>query len=491
MQEASNADEFLTQDTGTCPRAAPAATLRRVQKAVFLPLAAFAAAIALLSAPIPVRGQATLAPASARTDLGLTVYSGFAVLRETRSLPGSGAASILWTGVPPSIDAGTVVLRSGDRTLEIRRQDWHAPLSATAALGAAVGSPVTLVAGDGTRTEAVLESADGPTFRVGDRVVVDWPGAVELPSPPDDAPGGALRWELAEPAGPALTAAYLADGLAWSADYTAVLDDDSMTLDGFVTVQNGTGLAFPDARLQLVAGEVRRAGLAGPPQPLMRMAEMAAQDAAANVAPLGDVYLYTIDRPVTITALGSNRIALLHSERVPVRREYVLYGQPWWYQSPAPDLPPIEHPQVRIRFENEGLSGSDGPLPAGSLHTWREDASGRLQYSGGSFIPHTPTGEEVVVTVGSSFDLVAERVQTDYRQLDPRTFESAWRIEIRNRGESAASVLVLEQMPGLEWTIVEESHSHEQVDVQTVRWSIAVPAQGSATLTYRVRVTQG
>ena len=41
------------------------------------------------------------------------------------------------------------------------------------------------------------------------------------------------------------------------------------------------------------------------------------------------------------------------------------------------------------------------------------------------------------------------------------------------------------------WTIVEESHPHEQVDVQTVRWSIQVPAEGSATLTYRVRVTQG
>jgi len=470
---------------------APAATLRRVKPAIFLPLASFAALCALLSAPIEARGQVTVAPASARTELGLTVYSGFAVLRETRSLQGGPAANVLWLDVPPSIDAGTVVLRSGERTVEIRRQDWQAPLSSSAALGAAVGSPVTLIAEDGTRTQAVLESADGPTFRIGDRAVVAWPGAVELPAPPDDAPGGALRWELAEPAGPTLTAAYLADGLTWAADYTAVLDDDAMTLDGFVTVHNGTGLAFPDARLQLVAGDVSRAGFAGPPQPMMRMAEMAAQDAAANVAPLGDVYLYTIDRPVTITALGSNRIALLHSERVPMRREYVLFGQPWWYQSPAPDLPPIEHPQVRIRFENEGLSGRDDPLPAGSLHTWREDESGRLQYSGGAFIPHTPTGEEVVVTVGSSFDIVAERVQTDYRQLDPRTFESAWRIEIRNRGESSASVLVVEQMPGLEWTIVEESHPHEQVDVQTVRWSIQVPAEGSATLTYRVRVTQG
>ena len=96
-----------------------------------------------------------------------------------------------------------------------------------------------------------------------------------------------------------------------------------------------------------------------------------------------------------------------------------------------------------------------------------------------------------MATIGSAFDIVAERVQTDYRQLDPRTFESAWRIELRNRSRAAATVLVVEQMPGLEWTIVEESLPHEQVDAQTIRWPVPVAAGGSATLTYTVRVTQG
>jgi hypothetical protein len=106
-------------------------------------------------------------------------------------------------------------------------------------------------------------------------------------------------------------------------------------------------------------------------------------------------------------------------------------------------------------------------------------------------VPHTAAGEEVVATIGTAFDLIAERVQTDYRQLDPRTFESAWRIEIRNRGRTDASVLVVETMPGFEWTIVEESLAHERIDAQVVRWTVPVPARGATTLTYRVRVTQG
>jgi hypothetical protein len=46
-------------------------------------------------------------------------------------------------------------------------------------------------------------------------------------------------------------------------------------------------------------------------------------------------------------------------------------------------------------------------------------------------------------------------------------------------------------MPGLEWTIVEESLPHERIDAQVVRWTVPVPAGGAATLTYRVRVNQG
>jgi hypothetical protein len=455
-----------------------------VNRTLLLPLA-------LLIAPPDVSAQTAVAPASARTELGLTVYDGFAVIRETRSLSDGPASSVVWPGVAPSLDPGTLVLQAGGRSIEIRRQVWEAPLSSSVALGSAVGSPVTLIGEDGSRIQAALESADGPTFRVGDRLVVGWPGAVELRALSDAPAGGSLRWELSGPAPSPLTAAYLADGLSWAADYTAILGADEMTLDGFVTVHNSTGLTFSDAVLQLVAGEVRRGGGGEGFRPVaMRMAEMGAAPDVDEVT-LGDVHLYTVDDPVTLSALGSTRISLFHASRVPMRREYVLFGQPWWYQSAGPDLPSAEHPQVRIRFANRGVAGTDQPLPAGSLHTWRADDRGRLQYSGGSAVPHTATGEEVAVTIGAAFDLIAGRVQSDSRQLDPRTFESAWQIEIRNRGRVEASVMVVEQMPGLEWTIVEESRPHERIDAQVVRWTVPVPAGGSTTLTYRVRVTQG
>ena len=46
-------------------------------------------------------------------------------------------------------------------------------------------------------------------------------------------------------------------GMSWSADYVLTVgrDEKQADLDGWVTVVNNAGTAFPNAKLQLVAGE--------------------------------------------------------------------------------------------------------------------------------------------------------------------------------------------------------------------------------------------
>ena len=55
-------------------------------------------------------------------------------------------------------------------------------------------------------------------------------------------------------------AAYLAGKLSWNADYvlTVARDDKAGDIDGWVTLTNGSGTAFRNAKLQLVAGELNR-----------------------------------------------------------------------------------------------------------------------------------------------------------------------------------------------------------------------------------------
>ena len=54
--------------------------------------------------------------------------------------------------------------------------------------------------------------------------------------------------------------------------------------------------------------------------------------------------------------------------------------------------------------------------------------------------------------------------------------------------KTAETVLVVEPIPG-DWRIVSSSAPHQKTSSSTASWAIRVPAEGSATLTYRVRVT--
>jgi Uncharacterized conserved protein len=48
-------------------------------------------------------------------------------------------------------------------------------------------------------------------------------------------------------------------------------------------------------------------------------------------------------------------------------------------------------------------------------------------------------------------------------------------------------VTVREPMPG-DWTMVSESQPHTKAASGTAQWQVKVPAEGRATLSYRVRV---
>jgi hypothetical protein len=51
---------------------------------------------------------------------------------------------------------------------------------------------------------------------------------------------------------------YLSQGFSWKADYVALFDEAAgkMDLQGWITLNNTSGTAFPDAKVLLVAGAV-------------------------------------------------------------------------------------------------------------------------------------------------------------------------------------------------------------------------------------------
>ena len=110
-----------------------------------------------------------------------------------------------------------------------------------------------------------------------------------------------------------------------------------------------------------------------------------------------------------------------------------------------------------------------------------------LQFAGEDRIKHTPKDERVQLRIGTAFDVVAERHQTDFSRISDNVFEAEFEISVRNHKEVPVKVDVVEPMPA-DWTILNESHKHQKKDAFTAIFPLDVPVDGEVVLKYRVRV---
>lgn len=351
------------------------------------------------------------------------------------------------------------------------------------------------------REEAtVLATNSGVVLQFADRIETSIPGRIIYPKVPEQLrsrPTLVLSLHSGTDRAQKLELSYLTAGLSWKADYVANLSTDEKTLDlsGWVTLSNRSGCAYPNATLQLVAGDVNRAreddrrnfALSG-----MAMAERAAPAPQMKEESLFEYHLYTLDRPTTLKENQTKQVALLSATQVPVRKEFLLQGQGHYYSGSYGDLGEKLKVGVFVEFDNKEAANLGKPLPKGIVRVYKRDSAGRAQFVGEDGIDHTPKNEKVRLKLGEAFDLTARRKQTDFKNLGRQgqyrnVYESAYEVELKNAKAEAVKVVLLEPMPG-DWELVEKNHPCTKEASGTARFEVEVPAEGRATLRYRVRV---
>ncbi len=366
-----------------------------------------------------------------------------------------------------------------------------------------LGREVTVIrvnpaTGEEARERAtVLSTNGGVVLKFADRIETGIPGRLAFAGVPDtlrDRP--TLVISLLNPTAGVqdLELSYLTGGLSWRADYVAELnaDDSLLDLNGWVTLTNQSGAAYPDAKLQLVAGELHRVLDAQPtPRAAMAMAAKVAEAGDMQQESLFEYHLYTLQRPTTLAENQTKQVALMSASRVPVKKEFLLEGANYYYSGQHGDLGQKIKVGVFVEFDNKG-GGLGIPLPRGVIRMYKKDSRGNAQFVGEDRIDHTPKNETVRLKLGDAFDLTADRKQTDFRKLAGTgrynyVFESAYEIVLKNAKSEAVTVTVREPMPG-DWTMVSESQPHAKTASGTAEWKVKVPAEGRTTLSYRVRV---
>ncbi|MBK8790155.1 MAG: DUF4139 domain-containing protein [Holophagaceae bacterium] len=470
----------------------------------------------LLLAALPALLVAQETPTTLKDQKGLavTIYNdNLALVKDTREvrLP-RGEARLAFQEVSAQIRPETALLRNLTHAKDfwVSEQNFDFDLlTPQKLLEKYVGEKVTVVRSvpnaDGAgskelREEAtVLATNNGTVLQFADRIETSIPGRIVYPRVPGNLrarPTLVISLNSGVEKAQQLELSYLTGGLSWRADYVANLASDERTLDlsGWVTLTNQSGAAYPNATLQLVAGDVNRAK-ERPERLRGGVAMMAKMDAAAPKMAeesLFEYHLYTLDRPTTLAVNQTKQVALLSASGVPVRKEYLLQGQNHYYSGSYGDLGEKQKVGVFVEFDNKEASRLGMPLPKGIIRVYKRDSEGRAQFVGEDHVDHTPRNEQVRMKLGDAFDVTARRKQTDFKSLGRQgkfgyVYESAFEVELKNAKKEAVTVSLLEPMPG-DWEVLQSSHSAVKEASGTARFKVTVPAEGSATLTYRVRV---
>ncbi|HVB98286.1 MAG TPA: DUF4139 domain-containing protein [Candidatus Dormibacteraeota bacterium] len=469
-------------------------------------------AASLTAAPLPPQSAASPAEVSSsskgRVSLAITLYnSNFALVREARrvQLP-AGAVRLAFEDVPNSIESSTVHLAPA-RGIDVMDQSYEYDLlSPGRLLDKYLGKQMTLIfrgrqngATHETDVPAVLLSTNGPVWKIGNEIVTGiQPNGYRFP----ELPGGlysspTLVWSLrnARPGERTLEVSYLADQMNWDANYVLDLTRNGQkgSIDGWVTLKNNSGAAFENASLSLVAGQVHRAAGPGPrPMPMMLRAQAAVVGGVGGQftqQATGEYHLYQLNRRVDLRSNESKQIHLLSAPAVPVVETYVVEGHSEIFRTRLPQGAPTPVPaSVYLSFRNDAGAGLGEPLPAGTVRVYQPDSQGNPIFLGEDRIDHTPKGETARLNIGNAFDITARRRQTDFRVISPRVRESAFEVTLHNHKSEPVTVEVREPVGG-SWELVGSNFPAKKPNAFTLEFDVPVPAGGSATLTYRVRVT--
>jgi len=336
-------------------------------------------------------------------------------------------------------------------------------------------------------------------LKMADRIETGMPGRItfdNVPSNLRDRPTLVIGGDNSGKATQDLELSYLTGGISWKADYVAELNDkdDQLDLSSWVTLTNTSGTSYPNAKLQLVAGDINRVQREFAAPKAMRAKIMA--DAAAapmREESLMEYHLYSLDRLTTIAENQTKQVALLNASGVPANKELVLAGSDYYYAASYGDLGQKMKVDVFVQFDNKESARLGMPLPKGIIRVYKRDKTGNAQFAGEDYIDHTAKNETVRLKLGKSFDVTADKKQTEFKQLSTgginsiNRFESAYEITLKNAKKEVATVVVQEPIPG-DWKMVDESQPHSKPASNTAMWKVDVPAEGTSTLKYRVHV---
>ncbi len=454
------------------------------------------------------------------SSVQLTVYnSNFALVKDVRSLTlDRGLNSISILDVASSIEPTSILFKSltAPDSISILEQNYQYDLiNPTNILNKSVGQRVsfTTFGLDGkeiVRTGVLLAppSNGGIVIHADDGgIVLNPTGQVSLLGMPTGLhPKPTLNWLLnSDKAGEQhAEISYIANSMNWSADYVALInrDDTGLDLSGWVSLDNRCGTTFNDAKLTLIAGDVRRI------QPKHFPVGRAAVYSELSIdmknqfeeQSFFEYHMYTMERPTTIANNEIKQLSLLNASGAKAAKELIYdargsWFRNWWYPGrrdgdPGSGYDTSDYHKVNIivEFQNSKENRMGMPLPKGKIRVYKLDDTGRQQFIGEDQIDHTPKDEKIRLYIGDAFDVVGDYKRTNYTKVSKSVVEESFEVKIKNHKETPVLVKIVDHVWS-DWKVVQKSHDFVKKDASTIEFPVNVDADGEQTITYTIRTS--
>lgn len=406
-------------------------------------------------------------------DLSLTIYNeGFGTVKEVRKAQiGKSVDEILYLDVAKLIETDSLI-SDGLNIIEFN-YDYDL-VSREKLLGKYIDRNVVLKNRKSREMREVrVLSADG-TLIFEDvltrEIYLDSRDELVLPSLPERLMvKPSLIWKIGESELHELRTSYISQGFSWTVNYVVELKTDRLNIVGWAKIVNESGRTYENARLKLIAGEVKRVEDYRPIYEVQEARMYAPpMKAAAEEKAFFDYHMYTLNQRTDLKDNQTKQVNIFVGEDVPFERYYKAYNRD-------------ERARITLEFQNKEDVGLGKPMPKGILKIYQaDDADDSLEFLGEDQIEHTPKGERVILDIGEAFDIVLEDKEISRRSLEGFDYVKRETI-IRNHKEE--DVLVHFSLSLYErFEVAKTSHEYEMEYSGTLLFKVRIPKDSEAVI---------
>ncbi len=310
-------------------------------------------------------------------------------------------------------------------------------------------------------------------------IIINPEGEIILPKLPGELiVKPALIWRIKPTDTKNIKISYITKGLKWTANYVVTLGEKDFVLAGWVNIENNSGTSYANAKLKLIAGEVKRIQKCEDVDYIMERNVCYSDTPTPNFVEesFSDYHMYSLQHSTTLKNNQSKQINFINSNSVAYHR-YYDFGR---YEDKA---------KIILEFENSNDNGLGIPLPKGNIKVYKEDnRDGNLEFIGEDRVSHTPKNEKISLHIGEAFDIVCERDRIDYKKTDGYECEE-YEFKIRNHKDEEIEAKISHYIHG-DWEMIHSSDEFKKENSNEITYWVKVKVDEEKVIKFKYRTNK-